>query len=121
LISLAGFTRRRRALVAAFLPYLLLSLFVDFVHLHRLFTGNMSLLSGSQHVTAVTTGQQRLPDAPCAICQWLRAGTGLQMSTTAQITFATIAVAIAPLPSSVPFRPPLGAPDFRGPPLQASL
>jgi hypothetical protein len=121
LISLARFTRRRRALVAAFLPYLLLSLFVDFVHLHRLFTGNMSLLSGSQHVSAVTTGQQRVPDAPCAICQWLRAGTGLQTSTTAQITFDRIAAAITPLPSSVPFRPALGAPDFRGPPLQASL
>lgn len=107
--------------MAAFLPYLLLSLFVDFVHLHRLFTGNITLLSESQHVTAVTTGQQRLPDAPCAICQWLRAGTGLQTSTTAQITFGTVADAVAPLPSSVPFRPTLGAPDFRGPPLHASL
>ena len=121
MISLAGFTRRRRALVAAFLPYLLLSLFVDFVHLHRLFTGNMSLLSETQHVAAVSTGQQRLPDAPCAICQWLRAGTGLQTSTTAHFTFDTIATPLAPLPSSVPFRPALGAPDFRGPPLTASL
>ena len=121
MLSLAGFTRRRRALVAAFLPYLLLSLFVDFVHLHRLFTGNMALLSDSQHVAAVTTGQQRLPDAPCAICQWLRAGTGLQTSTTAQITFDRIAAAIAPRPLSVPLRPDLGTADFRGPPLQASL
>jgi hypothetical protein len=121
LVSLAGFTRRRRALVAAFLPYLLLSLFVDFVHLHRLFTGNMTLLAESQHVTAVTTGQQGLPDAPCAICQWLRAGTGLQTSTTAQFTFDTIAASFALLPSSVPFRPALGAPDFRGPPLPSSL
>jgi hypothetical protein len=121
LISLAGFTRRRRALVAAFLPYLLLSLFVDFVHLHRLFTGDMTLLSESQHVAAVTPGQQGLPDAPCAICQWLRADTGLQTSTTAQITFDRIATPIAPLPSSVPLRPALGAPAFRGPPLQTSL
>jgi len=121
LISLAGFTRRRRALVAAFLPYLLLSLFVDFVHLHRLFTGNMTLLSESQHVAAVTPGQQRLPDAPCAICQWLRAGTGLQTSTTAQFTFDTIAAFITPLPSSVPLRPALGAPDFRGPPVLSTL
>jgi hypothetical protein len=121
LISLAGFTRRRRALVAAFLPYLLLSLFVDFVHLHRLFTGNMALLSQSQHVAAVTTGQPRLPDAPCAICQWLRAGTGLQTSTAAQFTFETIALAIVSLPSSIPFRPALAGPDFRGPPLSTSL
>jgi hypothetical protein len=121
LISLAGFTRRRRALVAAFLPYLLLSLFVDFVHLHRLFTGNMTLLSESQHVAAVTTGQQGLPDAPCAICQWLRAGTGMQTTATAHFTFDTIATAVAPLPSSVPFRPALGAPDFRGPPLPSVL
>jgi hypothetical protein len=121
LITLAGFTRRRRALVAAFLPYLLLSLFVDFVHLHRLFTGNMSPLDESQHVTAVSPGQQRLPDAPCAICQWLRAGTGLQTSTTAQFTFDTIDAAIAPLASSSPLRPILGTPDFRGPPAASSL
>jgi hypothetical protein len=122
LISLAGFTRRRRALVAAFLPYLLLSLFVDFVHLHRLFAGDMTVLSGSQqHVAAVTPGQQRLPDAPCAICQWLRAGTGLQTSTTAHFTFDSIAAALAPLPTSAPFRPTLGAPDFRGPPLPSAL
>ncbi len=121
MISLARFTRRRRALVAAFLPYLLLSLFVDFVHLHRLFTGSMSLVAESQHVAAVTTGQQRLPDSPCAICQWLRADRGLQTSTTAQFTFDTIVSAVAPIAPSAPYRPALGAPDFRGPPHSFSL
>jgi len=121
LISLAGFTRRRRALVAAFLPYLLLSLFVDFVHLHRLISGEMTPVSASQQVKAVDTSSPRVPDSPCAICQWLRAGTGLQTSTTTQFTLETIAAAIAPRPQSDPLRPVLGAPDFRGPPLLLAL
>jgi hypothetical protein len=121
LISLAGFTRRRRALVAAFLPYLLLSLFVDFVHLHRLILSDMTPVSASQHVKAVETGAPRVPDSPCAICQWLRAGTGLQTSTTTQPRLETIAAAIAPRPSFAPHRPVLGAPDFRGPPLHLAL
>jgi hypothetical protein len=121
LISFAGLTRRRRALVAAFLPYLLLSLFVDFVHLHRLIIGGMAPVSTSQQIKAVTSGETRVPDASCAICQWLRAGTGLQTFTATQLAFDTIAAPIAALPASVPLRPALGAPDFRGPPLPRAL
>ena len=105
--------------MAAFLPYLLLSLFVDFVHLHRLFTG--SITAAPQHVTAVMPGQERVPDTPCAICQWLRADTGLQTSTTAHFTFDAIVSPIAPLASSAPMRRALFAPDFRGPPLPSVL
>jgi hypothetical protein len=121
LISFAGLTRRRRALVSAFLPYLLLSLFVDFVHLHHLIIGGMTPVSTSQQIKAVPSGETPVPDAPCAICQWLRADTGLQTSTAAQLTFDTIAAPIAALPALTPLRPAFGAPDFRGPPLPRTL
>jgi hypothetical protein len=121
LLSFAGLTRRRRALVSAFLPYLLLSLFVDFVHLHRLIIGGMTPVSTSQQIKAVTSGETRVPDSPCAVCQWLRADTGLQTSTAAQLTFDAIAAPIAALPASAPVRPTLGTPDFRGPPLPRIL
>jgi hypothetical protein len=120
LITLAGFTRRRRALVAAFLPYLLLSLFVDFVHLHRLISTNISS-TAAQEVKPVEAGASRVPDSPCAICQWLRAGTGMQTSTTTQPTLETIAAAVVPRIAFAPLRPVVGAPDFRGPPLPLAL
>lgn len=107
--------------MAAFLPYLMLSLFVDFVHLHRLIVGGMTPVSAAQQVKPVTASETGVPDAPCAICQWLRAGTGVQTSTVAQVAFDTIATPIALLPSLTPFRPALGAPDFRGPPLSRAL
>jgi hypothetical protein len=120
LISFAGLTRRRRALVSAFLPYLLLSLFVDFVHLHRLIIGGMTPMSTSQQIKA-ESGETRVPDTQCAVCQWLRADTGLQTSTAAQLTFDAIAAPIAARPSIPPLRSTLGAPDFRGPPLPRTL
>jgi hypothetical protein len=115
-ISLAGFTRRRKALVAAFLPYLLLSVFVDFVHLHRLINGPMTATSASAHIDAPAPGTSKLPETSCAICQWMRAGTGIQASVAAEqspVVLAAAFVAVAPV---APDRPDLGSPDFRGPP-----
>jgi hypothetical protein len=120
-ISLAGFTRRRKALVAAFVPYLLLSVFVDFVHLHRLINGPIALTSASAHVKASQAPTSNLPDTACAICQWVRAGTGMQTAATASVApvlVSTTVVARSVMPGS---RPDLGSPDFRGPPSTISL
>jgi hypothetical protein len=120
-ISLAGFTRRRKALVAAFLPYLLLSVFVDFVHLHRLINGPIGVASASAHINASQPASSKLPDTACAICQWMRAGTGMQTAGTASVAPAiacTTFVARSTAPAS---RPDIGSPDFRGPPATFSL
>jgi hypothetical protein len=120
-ISLAGFTRRRKALVAAFLPYLFLSVFVDFVHLHRLIAGPVPSSSLSAHVGADTPRGSKPPETSCAICQWQRAGTGMQTSVTDEPLPGVIAATVDALPSLAPLRPELGSPDFRGPPRPLSV
>jgi len=109
-------TCRRRLLISAFLPYLLLSVFVDFVHLHPLLQGTIPQISGAQHVAGCTGSATKTTDSPCAICQWLRAGTGLQASVAVgpsivlladQLAAPVIAARGSPAPLSI---------DLRGPP-----
>lgn len=109
-------SRRRRVLLAAFLPYLLLSVFVDFVHLHPLLGGTIPQLSAAKHVAGCTDPARRTTDSPCAICQWLRAGNGLQASVT-----VGAAIMLLPDPVSVRVSEARGSPaplsiDPRGPP-----
>jgi hypothetical protein len=120
-LGLASFTRRRKVLVAAFVPYLLLSMFVDFVHLHRLIAGPTSATSQSAHLKAAEPGGTKLPDTACAICQWQRAGAGVQASVSDDPSPRTIAALVVTLPAMVPLRTDLGTADFRGPPSSLSL
>jgi hypothetical protein len=115
-ISLAGFTRRRKALVAAFLPYLLLSVFVDFVHLHRLINGPVAAASASSHIKDGRGATSNVPDTSCAICQWVRAGTGAHTTAVAQHAPARVAATIVARSTLSPSRPDLRTADFRGPP-----
>ena len=107
---------RRRLLISAFLPYLLLSVFVDFVHLHPLLQGTSPQISAVKHVAACTGSATQRSDTPCAICQWLRTGTGLQASVAVgpsivllpdQVAAPVIAARGSPAPLSI---------DLRGPP-----
>lgn len=121
MISLTGFTRRRKALVAAFLPYLLLSVFVDFVHLHRLITGPIAAASASAHIGDGSGATTKLPDTSCAICQWVRAGTGAHTTVVAHHAPALVASTLVARSTLPPSRPDLGSVDFRGPPSSLSL
>ena len=107
--------------MAAFVPYLLLSVFVDFVHLHRLIAGPVALSSQSAHLKAAEPGGSKLPDSSCAICQWQRAGAGTQASVSDALLVAVVETTVDALPGEVPLRPDLGSPDFRGPPLSPSV
>jgi hypothetical protein len=114
-------SHRRRTLVAACLPYLLLSVFVDFVHLHPLISGNIPQISTSQHVSACRTPDGTSHDSPCAICQWLRNGTSLQASVSAGPAIELLPDTVAPASTN-----PRGSPapltiDLRGPPSSYSL
>lgn len=107
---------RRRLLISAFLPYLLLSVFVDFVHLHPLLQGAIPQISAAKHVAACTGSATGRHESPCAICQWLRAGTGLHASVMVgpsimllpdQVAAPVVAARGSPAPLSI---------DPRGPP-----
>lgn len=108
--------RWRRRLVAACLPYLFLSVFVDFIHLHPLSGGDAPGISASAHVAGPETHTPRLPDSPCAVCLWMQAGAGLEPSATAGPTAVAVSNDLTPLPVACPARPALLTPDFRGPP-----
>jgi len=116
-MTLVRSQRWRRALVTACLPYLLLSVFVDFLHLHPLLGGNVPQISVAEHVGTQGPRNSRLPDSTCAVCQWMRAGTGLQTSVAAGPRPVPLRDAVAPPAASCPSRPALLSPDFRGPPL----
>ena len=109
-------TCRRRLLISAFLPYLLLSVFVDFVHLHPLLQGTIPQISGAQHVAGCTGSPTKTADSPCAICQWLRAGTGLQASVAVGPSIVLLADQVAaPVMAARGSPAPLSI-DLRGPP-----
>lgn len=100
--------------MAACLPYLLLSVLVDFVHLHPLFDVRAPQISATNHVAPCPTTKGY--DAPCAICQWLRAGTGLQPSVAAGPAVVRLAgdvTAGLAVPCGSPARLPIAP---RGPP-----
>ena len=104
-------------LVAACLPYLLLSLFVDFMHLHPLLRGEVSGITSTQHIGACG-GVEKTPtrETPCAICQWLRTGVGLQSELTAQPTIVLLDGAVVPEAVAARGSPALQSIDSRGPP-----
>jgi len=76
--------RWRQTLFALCLPYLLASVLVDFVHVHRQPVATASALAGEVGVTAPR--QAPRPDNPCTACLWLR--TGLQLTPHAAATLA---------------------------------
>jgi len=116
-MTLARSRRWRRALVATCLPYVLLWLFADFIHLHPLVSGSVSQDPVSQHVAAPEARDAGFPDSTCVVCQWMRAGAGLQPSVAASPTVVVFADGVTSAPETCPTRPALLSPDFRGPPL----
>ncbi len=116
MIRLASFTRWRKVLVTAFLPYLLLSVFVDFVHLHRLINGPVSASSASVHLQTDGATTPKPPEAACAICQWMRAGAGQQIAVVAEQFPVVVTTALVTLTTVPLVKRDLGSPDFRGPP-----
>lgn len=111
--------RWRRVFVAACLPYLLLAVCADFLHLHPAFGGTALQFATSERVVA-PSHTSKLPDYSCAVCQWLRAGTGLQASATVAPRTVPLSSDVAAGLATAPARPTLLSPDFRGPPLALS-
>ncbi len=77
--------RWRRAFLAASLPYLLVSVFVDFVHVHAA-TAGPGTSSTEQSITLPVQRTTPRADYTCTACLWLR--TGLQLVSSARARLA---------------------------------
>jgi hypothetical protein len=109
--------RVRRAFVWSCVPYLLLSLFADFLHGHPLLNPDAPAIGIVHHVpSAAAPRPHKLPGAPCAICQMQRVRTRLQAGTAR--TSATIPdpTLLASVSVAVPKSPVPHPSAFRGPP-----
>jgi hypothetical protein len=98
-------------------PYLLLSIFADFLHVHPL-TAGLGIGVGVVHEAtyAPPSTSRHIPESSCAICQWQRVGTRLQpMASFGPATPApqiSVTARVAAFPDS-----PIPHPRaFRGPP-----
>jgi hypothetical protein len=109
-------SRWRRAFIAACLPYLFLSVFVDSLHADPPWIGGGAPI-GAYAGIAPDADAAPLPAAPCVICQWLRTGTGLHVPLTLWPTDVPLHSAVALAPTAKPDRPAPLSPDFCGPPL----
>ena len=108
--------RRRRPLVAACLPYVLLSVLAGFVHLHPLQVGVTPLASASEPATAPGHHQTAPASPACAVCMWMQAGTGVQPSISSGPILVELASAPPTFEAFTPLRPALLSPALRGPP-----
>lgn len=93
-------------------------MFVDFVHVHPLVGGDSAKVSAngatlSPHTTAV-------PSQPCAVCQWLRADTGLQTPFGSAVTTNLIATDLVLRITTQPIQSVVLSHDLRGPPRRFS-
>lgn len=107
-------SRWRRALVAAFAPYLFLSMFVDFVHVHPL--GGADDIQASTYGATLSGQATNVPGRSCPVCQWLRADTGLQTPFASAVTTHLIATALVLRIATQPLQSVVLSHDLRGPP-----
>lgn len=107
--------RWRQALVAACLPYLLLSVVVDFVHVH----GQVSTSVYAPGEAALTArgDPAHQPDRPCTVCLWLRSGLQLTSNTPTALTAETATSdLVLPADAVWPDSPTPRPAPLRGPP-----
>jgi hypothetical protein len=109
-------SRLRQAFFWSCVPFLLLSVFADFLHVHPLLNlGSPAVGIAHQAVSAPKQPEHRIPDWSCAICQLQRVGPGAQAETMAS---AIVSAPSRVLPSIFAFpKSPIPHPSaFRGPP-----
>ncbi|MGH9412087.1 MAG: hypothetical protein ACRD1V_21840 [Vicinamibacterales bacterium] len=105
-------SRWRRTLAAACVPYLFLSMFVDFVHVHPLGASG----SGAAYQVVVGPHSSKTPEGPCAVCQWLRADTGLHTPITAGMAAELLATDMVTRTLDWHAQTVVSSREFRGPP-----
>ena len=94
-------------------------MFVDFVHVHPL--GSAVETAGSRFEAVLTSHGASAPEKPCAVCQWLRADTGLQTPITAGVATDLVATDLVSRSSRPPLQTIILTRDLRGPPSQSAV
>jgi hypothetical protein len=114
---LARLPRFRQAVFAACLPYLLVSVFVDFVHVHAPVRMAVSAQAGESAIGG--PGERPAPprDYTCTACLWLRTGLQLVSNAPARLSSQAATSAALLLPSAMwPDGPAVSPALLRGPP-----
>ena len=110
-------SRLRRAFVWSCVPYLLLALFADVLHVHPLPSTDSAVVGGVHRIVNTSTERPyRIPDATCAICQWQRLGPRLQSATSVNSTMLSGPTLVDSLVAAFPKSPIPHPSAFRGPP-----
>jgi hypothetical protein len=114
-LHLVRSTRARRLFVWSCVPYLVLSIFADFLHAHPLFDSAPSV-GIVQQVAPCAEHPHRIPDSSCAICQWQRVSPKLQATTSVGPVTLTIQAPTLARIAAFPQSPVPHPTTFRGPP-----
>ncbi len=110
--------RWRGVLLSACLPYLLLSLFLAFVHVERIDGDVPHAIHGSiAHVAAPSLHSERIPTDSCAACSWLRVQTSQQVQVSVGVWTPLDLDNPLPLDAALPDNPMPRTSPGRGPPL----
>ena len=116
MLQLVRSSRSRRRFVWSWVSYLLLSVSADFLHGHALLSPGSPTVGIAHHVvSAPAQRSHRIPYLSCAICQWHRVATGLNVATLASASLSALTV-VLPVTAAFPKRPVPHPSAFRGPP-----
>lgn len=114
---LARLSRFRAAVIAACLPYLLVSVFVDFVHVHAPAPVSVSAATGEATMAGPGAHQAPRPDYTCTACLWLRTGLQLVANAPARVASQASTGALPRLKKAIwPDGPTVRPALLRGPP-----
>jgi len=120
--TLARHSRWRRAVVTACLPYILVSVFVDFLHEHREpGAGTPVVLAGHTVPLPGSTNPASLPESKCPVCAWLRVGPRLETPVTPGAPTFVTPTEVATVDEQWPDSPVPPPSAFRGPPSSLAL
>ncbi|MEO8360260.1 MAG: hypothetical protein ABI672_09545 [Vicinamibacteria bacterium] len=112
-------TRWRRTLVAACLPYVLLAVFADFLHVHSAWTRMVASNTNQGPSLSDKVEGARQPGAPCPLCLFLRDAPRLTSLLSVEAARVTTIPKIWLPPADAPASPIPHPTAFRGPPTLA--
>ena len=111
----ARFARGRKTFVAVCLPYILVSIFAESLHVGRP-DGSLLPAGGSQAVVAAAVPSSASSDFSCPVCRWLRDGRRLEVGFGLARIEGSVPSRVDPFITEWPDSPVPRPSAFRGPP-----